>query len=67
MFDKTLQKYTIMQWRVENVPNTGKKWRNSAIWGEIRPFLWRKIAFLPFVRPIFPNFVASKQSFITNK
>ena len=39
---KTLQKYSIVQCRVENVSKTGLLWRNSAICGEIRAFLWRK-------------------------
>jgi hypothetical protein len=40
---KTLQKYIIVQCRVENVSKTGKMWRNSSIWGEIRLFLGRKM------------------------
>jgi len=39
---KTLQKYSIVQRRVENVSKMGFLWRNSPICGEIWAFLWRK-------------------------
>ncbi len=39
---KTLQKYSIVPCRAENVSKKGLLWRNPAICGEIRPFLWRK-------------------------